>query len=75
MVRSMSFERVSAISTQLYTYLVLAQEWQMQDDFKRLGIGGQNDEIGKASVQSLGGLVGALLQLYHLTKGDQCETQ
>ena len=75
MVGGMSFERVSAISTQLYTYLVLAQEWQMQDDFKRLGIGGQNDEIGKASVQSLGGLVGAFLQLYHLTKGDQCETQ
>ena len=75
MVGGMSFERVSAIGTQLYTYLVLAQEWQMQDDFKRLGIGGQNDEIGKASVQSLGGLVSALLQLYHLTKGDQCETQ
>lgn len=41
----------------------------MEDDLKGLGIGSQDDEIGKASVESLGGLVCALLQLYHLTKG------
>lgn len=36
----------------------------MEDDLKGLGIGSQDDEIGKASVESLGGLVCALLQFF-----------
>ena len=41
---------------------VLAQEWQVKDDLKRLGVGGKHDEIRNTSVESLGGLVGALLE-------------
>lgn len=41
----------------------------MEDDLQGLGVGGEDDEVGKATVQCLGGLVSALLQLYHLTKG------
>lgn len=39
----------------------------MEDDFKGLGVGGKNDQIGNASVQGLRALIGALLQLYHVT--------
>ena len=45
----------------------------MKDDLEGLGVGGQDDEVGETTVQRLGCLVGALLQLYHLTKGDQCK--
>ena len=40
----------------------------MEDDLEGLGVGGEDDEVGQATVEGLGGLVGALLQLYHLTK-------
>ena len=39
----------------------------MEDNFERLGVCGEDDEVGDASVEGLGGLVGSLLQLYHLT--------
>lgn len=45
----------------------------MEDDLQGLGVGGEDDEVGKATVECLGGLVSALLQLYHLTKGGQCK--
>lgn len=43
----------------------------MEDDLKRLGVGGEDDEVSQASVECLGGLIGSLLQLYHLTRGGQ----
>ena len=43
----------------------------MKDDLKRLGVRGQHHKVGKTSVEGLSGLVGSLLQLYHLTKGGQ----
>jgi hypothetical protein len=49
------------------TYLVFAEEGKMEDDLERLGVGSEEDEVGDASVEGLGGLVSALLQLYHLT--------
>jgi len=42
----------------------------MEDDLKGLGVSGEDDEVGEASVKGLGGLVGSLLQLYHLTNGE-----
>lgn len=47
----------------VWDVLVLAEEWQVQNDFEWLGIGGQNDQIGNTSVQAFCGLVGTLLQL------------
>ena len=40
----------------------------MEDDLKRLSVGGKDDKVSQASVEGLGGLVGTLLQLYHVTK-------
>ena len=40
----------------------------MQDDLERLSVGCQDNKVGEASVQRFGGLIGTLLQLYHLTK-------
>lgn len=42
----------------------------MEDDLEWLGVGGEDDEVGKASVEGLGRLIGSLLQLYHLTNRD-----
>ena len=42
----------------------------MQDDLQWLSVSSKDDKIGEASVEGLGGLVGTLLQLYHLTKGE-----
>ena len=52
------------------TYLVFAEEWQVEDDLQRLGVGCENDQVGEAAIEGLGRLVGAFLQLYHLTKGE-----
>ena len=41
---------------------ILAEERQMQDDLKGLGVSCQDYEIGYTPVQSLGGLVGAFLK-------------
>jgi hypothetical protein len=35
--------------------LVLAQQWQVQEDLERLGISSEHDELGKTAVQGLGG--------------------
>ena len=45
------------------TNLVFAEKWKVEENFQWLSIGGHDDEVGDTSVQSLGGLVGALLQL------------
>jgi hypothetical protein len=49
------------------TYLIFAKQGQVENDLKRFGVGGQDDEVCHTAVQSFCGLVGALLQLYHLT--------
>jgi len=48
-------------------YLVFAEEGEMEDDLEGLGVSGEEDEVSDTSVEGLGCLVGALLQLYHLT--------
>ena len=40
----------------------------MEDDLEGLGVGCHDDEVGETTVKGLGGLIGSLLQLYHLTK-------
>ena len=44
--------------------LVLAQEWQVQDDLEWLGISGQYNQICNTTVQTFCALVGSLLQLF-----------
>ena len=39
----------------------------MEDDLEGFGIGGEDDQVGKTSVESFGRLVGSFLQLHHLT--------
>lgn len=43
--------------------LVLAQQRQMEDDLERFGVRGHHDKLREATVQRLGGLVGAATQL------------
>ena len=45
----------------------------MQNDLERLGVGGEDDQVGEAAVEGLRGLVGSLLQLYHLTHESETE--
>ena len=54
----------------LSTYLIFAEEWNVQNNLEGLGISRKDHQISQAPVQSLGRLIGALLQLYHLTKGE-----
>ena len=42
----------------------------MENDFKRLGVRCENDQVSEAAIEGLGRLVGTFLQLYHLTKGE-----
>ena len=41
----------------------------MKDDFKRLGISGEDDELRNTSVQGLGGFVGSFLDLLESGSG------
>ena len=41
----------------------------MEDDLEGFCVSSEHDQIGKAFVEGFGGLVGSLLQLYHLTTG------
>merc|ERR1711991_548917 len=45
------------------SYLVFAEEREVEEDLQRLGVGSQNDDFCCAAVQRLGRLVGALLEL------------
>ena len=40
--------------------LILAQEGEVEEDLDGVGVTGKDDEIGEATVEGLGGLVGAL---------------
>ena len=40
----------------------------MEDDLEGLSVGSEDDEVGHTAVEGLGGLVGTLLQLYHMTR-------
>lgn len=41
----------------------LAEKWQVKKNCQRRGISGEDDELGDTTVEGLGGLVGALLEL------------
>ena len=41
---------------------VLTKKRQVQNDLQRLGVSGEDNQVGDAAVQALGGLVGALLE-------------
>lgn len=43
--------------------LVFRQEWDVEDNRERLGVGGEDNELGYTAVQRLRGLVGSLLEL------------
>ena len=64
------FIMTCAIILARLTYLVFAKEWQVENDFQRLGIGSEHYKVGKTAVKGLSGLVSAFLQLYHVTKGE-----
>lgn len=51
----------------MFTYLVLAEKGQMEDDLEGFGVSGEHDEVSHTSVEGLRGLVSSFLQLYHLT--------
>ena len=41
---------------------VLTKKRQVQNDLQRLGVSGEDNQVGDAAVQALGGLIGALLE-------------
>lgn len=43
--------------------LVFRQKWDVEYNRERLGVGGEDDELGYTTVQRLRGLVGSLLEL------------
>ena len=43
--------------------LVLAQEWEVEENLKWLSVGSHDNKFGDATVKRLGGLVGTLLEL------------
>ena len=43
--------------------LVFAEEWQVENDLKGLGVGSQYHEVSDSTVQTFCGLVGTLLKL------------
>ena len=43
--------------------LVLAEQWDVQQNLQGLAVGGQHNELGLSTVQGLGGLVGSLSDL------------
>lgn len=47
----------------LISYLVLAEQRQVEENLKGLGVRSHDDQVGDASVKSLGSLVRTLLQL------------
>ncbi len=40
----------------------------MEDNFEGLSVGSEDHEVGHTTVEGLSGLVGTLLQLYHMTR-------
>lgn len=58
-----STERLLRLHEHVGHVLLLAQDGQVQHDFEGVGVGSDDDQLGDASVEGLGGLVGALLDL------------
>jgi hypothetical protein len=46
------------------SYLLFAKNWKVEDDFKGLSIGGNNDQLSDASVEGFCGFVGTFLDLF-----------
>lgn len=51
------------VLTDVCDVLVLAEKRDVEENGKRSGVGGEDDDFGDTTVEGLGGLVGALLQL------------
>lgn len=47
----------------VWDVLILAEEWEVEEDGQWSGVGSEDDDLGDSAVEGLGGLVGALLQL------------
>lgn len=47
----------------VWDVLILAEEWEVEENLKWIGVGGEDDDLGDSAVEGLGGLVGALLEL------------
>ena len=56
-------KHIGHILHRCYLYLFLAEDGEMKHDLKRVGICSDDDEFGDASIECLGGLIGALLDL------------
>jgi hypothetical protein len=52
-----------AIDVDIGYVLVLSKQWQVEQNGERGGIGSENDEFSRSTVQSLSGFVGALFEL------------
>ena len=46
----------------IWDVLIFAEEWQVEDDLKWLGVSSEDNEVSASSVQGFGSLVGSLLQ-------------
>ena len=46
------------------SYLLFAKNWKVENDFKGLSIGGNNDQLSDASVEGFCGFVGTFLDLF-----------
>ena len=58
----------SKLKSNWLTYLVFAEEREMEDDLQRLGVSSKDEESSHTSVEGFGGLVSSFLQLYHMTQ-------
>lgn len=47
----------------VWDVLILAEEWEVEEDGQWSGVGGEDDDLGDSAVKGLGSLVGTLLQL------------
>lgn len=47
----------------VWDVLILAEEWEVEENLKGIGVGGEDDDLRDSAVEGLGGLVGTLLQL------------
>jgi hypothetical protein len=47
----------------IWDVFIFAQQWKVEQDGERSGVGSQNDNLGDAAIEGLGSFVGALFEL------------